>query len=110
MKEVLNHLKKDKSRYPEGWAYELFKEETAGTDLLEALLKLMNRIKSKQESPTILEKCNITSIHKKKSKRDFEKYRDIFRVQILRSILDPLMYNDSYYTINHSSFGPQLGQ
>ena len=68
MKEVLNHLKKDKSRDPEGWAYELFKEETAGTDLLEALLKLMNLIKSKQESPTILEKCNITSIHKKKIK------------------------------------------
>ena len=107
--EALKHLKKDKARDPEGWANELFKEETAGTDLLEALLKLMNMIKSKQEYPTILEKCNITSIHKKKSKRDFENYRGIFRVQILRSILDRLMYNDSYYTIDSNLTDGNVG-
>ena len=107
--EVLKHLKKDKSRDPEGWANELFKEETAGTDLVEAILKLMNLIKSKQEYPTILEKCNITSIHKKKSKRNFENYRGIFRVQILRSILDRLMYNDSYYTVDSNLTDGNVG-
>ena len=60
----------------------------------------MNLIKLKQEYPTILEKCNITSIHKKKSKRQFDNYRGVFRVQTLRSILDRLTYNDCYYTID----------
>ena len=78
----------------------MFKESAAGSDLLEAVLKLMNLIKLKQEYPTILEKCNITSIHKKKSKRQFDNYRGVFRVQTLRSILDRLTYNDCYYTID----------
>ena len=109
MMEVLKHLKMDKSRDPDGWANELFKKDAAGTDLLEATLKLMNLIKSKQVYPNILEKCNITSIHKKKSKRDFENYRGIFRVQVLRSILDRLMYNDSYYTIDSNLTDGNVG-
>lgn len=60
----------------------------------------MNLIKSKQTYPKILQKCNITSIHKKKSNKHFENYRGIFRVHILRSILDRLTYNDCYYTID----------
>ena len=48
-----------------------------------------------------MEKCNITAIHKKKSKKDFQNYRGVFRVQILRSILDRLTYNDCYYTIDN---------
>ena len=62
----------------EGYANEIVKDEVAGLDLLEALLKLMNLIKTKQIYPLVLEKYNITSIHKKKSKRDFEKYWGIF--------------------------------
>ena len=77
-------------------------EEVAGSDLLLAILKILNLIKKKQKYPKVMEKCNITSIHKKKSKKDFENYRGVFRVQILRSILDRLMYNDSYYTIDSS--------
>ena len=42
---VLNKLKKDKSRDPNGLANELFKKEAAGEDLKTAILKLMNRIK-----------------------------------------------------------------
>ena len=109
LKEVLKHLKKDKSRDPEGYANELFKEDVAGSDLLEALLKLMNLIKNKQQYPEVLEKCNITSLHKKKSKKDFENYRGIFRVQILRSILDRLVYNDSYYTIDSNLTDGNVG-
>ena len=107
--EVTKYLKKDKSRDPEGYANELFKKDAAGTDLLNATLKLMNLIKNKQEYPSILEKCNITSIHKKKSRRDFDNYRGIFRVQILRSILDRLMYNDSYYTIDSNLTDGNVG-
>ena len=78
LKEVLKHLDKDKSRDPEGYANELFKEDVAGSDLLETVLKLMNLIKNKQEYPKVLEKCNITSLHKKRSKKKFENYQGIF--------------------------------
>ena len=73
------------------------------------MLKLMNLIKKKQQYPTILEKCNITSIYKKKSRRDFENYRGVFRVQVLRSILDRLTYNDSYYTIDSNLTDGNVG-
>ena len=109
LKEVLKQLGNDKSRDPEGHINEIFKESVAGTDLLEATLKIMNLIKKKQKYPNILEKCNISSIHKKKSKRDFENYRGIFRVQILRSILDRLMYNDCYYTIDNNITDGNVG-
>ena len=46
---VLGKLKKDKSRDPNGLANELFKVDAAGSDLKEAILKLMNRIKSEQK-------------------------------------------------------------
>ena len=47
-----------------------------------------------------MEKCNITSLHKKNSKKDFSNYRGIFRVAVLRSILDRLLYDSSYETID----------
>ena len=100
LKEVLKQLKTDKSRDPDGYINELFKESVAGSDLLLGILKIMNMIKKQQIYPTILEKSNISSIYKKKSRRDFENYRGIFRVPILRSIFDRLTYNDSYYTID----------
>ena len=100
LKDALKQLAKDKARDPEGLANELFSESVAGEDLLLAVLKLMNAIKTKQQYPKSLEKCNITSIHKKKSRKGFNNYRGVFRVQILRSILDRLTYNDLYYTID----------
>ena len=62
---VLKQLSKNKFCDPEGLANELFKEEAAGTDLVKAVLKIMNLIKEKQMYPKVLEKCNVTSIHKK---------------------------------------------
>ena len=99
LKIVLTELKKNKSRDADGLANELFKE-AAGTDLLKAVLKLMNLMKEKQIFPEVLEKCNITSIHKKKAKNDFLNYRGVFRVTVLRSILDRLIYNSTYETID----------
>ena len=46
----------------------------------------MNLIKRTQKYPKVMEKCNITPIHKKKIKKEFKNYRGVFRVQILRSI------------------------
>ena len=44
LKEVLKKMAKDKSRDAEGYANEIFKEGAAGTDLLEAVLSLINLI------------------------------------------------------------------
>ena len=98
LKVVLKQMEDGKSRDADGFPNEIFKD--AGSDLLEAILKLMNQIKSQQKYPKLLQKCNITSIHKKKSKKLFHNYRGVFRVATLRSILDRLMYNDSYTTID----------
>ena len=47
-----------------------------------------------------MEKCNITSLQKRKSKQEFQNYRGVFRVNVLRSILDRLIYNSCYESID----------
>ena len=97
--EVIKDLDKDKSRDAIGHANELLK--CAGSDLKLAVLKLMNHMKSKHELPEVLQLCNITSLYKHKgSHKDFNNYRGVFRVTVLRSVLDRLIYNDSYSTID----------
>ena len=99
---VLKYLKKNKSRDPNGFANEIFKPEVAGEDLKIALLVMMNKIKQEQVFPTLLEHCTISSIFKKgkKGKNDLNNYRGIFRVNIFRSILDRLIFNDYYGKID----------
>ena len=98
---VLKGLKKGTSRDPYGYTNELFKNEVAGKDLKLATLKLMNKIKDQQTIPKSLQLCNITSIYKSKGPRNkFNSYRGIFRVTVLRNILDRLIYNDLYQTID----------
>ena len=101
LEKVLKYLKKNKSRDPHGFCNELFRPEVAGDDLKLALLKLMNRIKTDQVFPDCMEPCNISSIWKRKgSRNDFDSYRGIFRVTIFRTILDRLIYNDEYNTLD----------
>ena len=107
---VLKHLKKNKSQDPFGLPNEIFHADIAGDDLKLAILKLMNRIKTEQNFPEILEICNISSIYKRRGSRNsFENYRGIFRTTILRSILDKLIYNDEYYTIDDSLTDSNVG-
>ena len=98
---VLKHLKKNISRDPMGYANELFDINVAGDDLKKAIVSLMNRIKIEQTYPEVLEEVDISSIFKNKgSRNDFEFYRGIFRVPILRTVLDRLIYNDEYKNID----------
>ena len=106
---VLKGLKKDKSRDSRGYANELFMLSVAGDDLQLAVLNFMNLIKKKQQFPKLLEDCNITSIHKKGSKKELENYRGIFRVSVLRSILDKLIYNDTNQAIDESLTDGNVG-
>ena len=99
LEEVIRDLDKDKSRNAIGHANELLK--CAGCDLKLAVIRLMNLIKSKHELPEVLQYCNITSLYKHKgSHKDFNNYRGVFRVTDLRNVLDRLIYNDSYSTID----------
>ena len=107
---VLKHLKKNKSRDPLGLANEIFMPGVAGYDLKLAILKLMNKIKEEQVYPEALEQYNISSIYKNKGKQnDFNSYRGIFRVPILRSILDRLIYNDEYDKIDEGLTDSNVG-
>ena len=110
LEEAMKDLDRDKSRDALGQANELFKDDTAGSDFKLAILKLMNMIKDRQEYPKAMEMCNITSIYKNKgSHKDFNNYRGIFRVTILRSILDRLMYNDNYIVIDQNLTDGNVG-
>ena len=74
------------------------------------MLKLCNRIKAEQIFPEVLEKCDITAIYKNKGERnDFNNYRGIFRVPIIRAILDRLIYNDEYLTIDEALTDSNVG-
>ena len=108
--KVLKYLKDNKSRDPFGLANELFKKNAAGDDLKCAVLKLLNRIKSEQKYPEALEICDITSIYKLRGNiNDFNSYRGIFRVPIIRTILDRLIYNDEYEVIDEALSDSNVG-
>ena len=107
---ALKSLKNHKSRDPNDSANEIFKPDVAGEDLNEAILKLMNRIKTEQIYPKCLELCNITSIWKQKGPRNkFSSYRGIFRVSVFRSILDKLIYNGEYENIDANLTDSKVG-
>ena len=107
---VLDYLKKNQSRDPFSLANELFKKDVAGSDLKIAIIKVLNRIKEEQLYPEDLEQYDISSIYKNKNSRnDFDNYRGIFRVPILRTILDRLIYNDEYDTIDDDLSDSNVG-
>ena len=107
---MLKFLKNNKYRDPFGLCNELFKENVAGDDLKIAILKLFNRIKSEQIFPEILQICDITPIYKLKgNKNDFDSYRGIFRVPIIRTILDRLIYYDQYEVIDQALSDSNVG-
>ena len=67
--QALKDLKKNKSSDSLGHINELYKPDVIGSDLMLALLKLINKIKEQQIFSHALEACNITSIFKNKGKR-----------------------------------------
>ena len=107
---ALKDLGDNKSIDALGHINELYKRGVAGTDLKLATLILMNLIKDHQKYPDAFKPCNITSIYKHKgSHKDMNNYRGVFRVSVLRSILDRLIYNDSYHTIDDNITDQNVG-
>ena len=98
---VLKGLKTGKSKDPYDIPNELFKPEVAGSNLILAITKLMNRIKDELTFPSPMGVCNVTHLYKNKgSKQHFDSYRGIFRTPVLRNILDKLIYEDEYEEID----------
>ena len=108
VKYVIKHLKKKKSRDPYGYSNELIQE--GGDDLVLAITKLMNNMKSQQIFPECLNPCNITSLFKKKgSTKDLNNYRGVFRVTVFRNILDKLIFNDEYENLDKQLTDSNVG-
>jgi hypothetical protein len=89
---------------------ELFHPNVAGDDLVLAITMLMNRIKKELIYPSPMEVSNVTNLFKNKGQRSqFNSYRGIFRNTILRSILDKLMYNEEYESIDQNLTDGNVG-
>ena len=110
VKLVLNQLKTGKSKDPYDMPNEIFKKGVAGDDLILAITKLMNRIKDELLFPVPMNVCNVTNLFKNKgSKQHFDSYRGIFRTPVLRNILDKLVYNDEYETVDQNLTNCNVG-
>ena len=82
---------------------EIFKPDVAGSDLILAITKLMNRIKDELHFPEPINVCNVTNMFKNKGlKKHFDSFRGIFRTPVLRNILDKLIYDDEYENIDEN--------
>jgi hypothetical protein len=108
LEKVLKSLKNGKSRDPHGHIYELYKY--GGLALKYSLLKLSNLVKRKQTYPEILQPSNISSFYKKRGSRvDLNNDCGVFNVVKVRSIIDKLVYNDSYDKVDKSMSCSNLG-
>ena len=65
---VLKFLKSGKSKDPENYAAELFKEGAMEGNLKTSLLMMMNRMKKEMTLPESLRTALITVLHKRNSK------------------------------------------
>ena len=82
---------------------EIFKPDVAGSDLILAITKLMNRIKDELHFPEPINVCNVTNMFKNQGlKKHFDSFRGIFRTPVLRNILDKLIYDDEYENIDEN--------
>ena len=108
LNEAIKDLDKNKARDAIGHANEILK--CAGCDLKLAILKLMNHIKNTQTYPEAMQYCNITSLYKHKGNhKDFNNYRGVFRVTVLRSVLDRLVYNSCYTVVDDNLTDGNVG-
>ena len=70
----------------------------------------INLVKKTQKYPSIFSPANISSFWKKKGdKSDLENDRGIFNVTKIRSIMDRMLYNDIYDTIDKNMSCSNIG-
>ena len=69
----------------------------------------MNQIREKGEIPEFMKITNLTTVPKKGPITELENEWGIFRVDILRSILMKLIYNEKYPEIDENISDSQMG-
>ena len=107
---MLQSLKNNKSRDPHSLINEIFKPGVIGSDLERSLLLLFNRVKKEFEFPEIMRWANIISIYKGKGdKSSLENDRGIFIMNIFRSIMMKLVYNEEYETLDRNMSDSNIG-
>ena len=108
LKKAIARLKPNKCKDPHGHVNELYLN--MGEDGLQLLLNLLNQIKEEIIIPTDMDLSNVSTIYKGKgSKQDVINLRGIFKLPIIRNLLDRLVYFDEQEQIS-TSMGPfQVG-
>ena len=109
LKRALSSLKNNKARDHSGYINEIFKPGTIGSDLKSSLLIMFNILKKEKMIPIFMRISNITTVPKKGSLTLMENERGIFRVDIVRSILMTIIYNDKYPVIDQNISDSQMG-
>ena len=108
--KILANLKNEKSRDPHGLINELFKPGVCGKDLQLSLLMMMNKVKETLFIPKYVEYATIVSIYKGRGeKMDLQNDRGIFIVNIVRSILMKLSYQDKYKVVDKEMSDSNVG-
>ena len=100
--KALADLKNNKSRDHSGYVNEIFKEGVIGSDLKRSLLMMLNKLKLNRMIVEFMRFTNISTVPKKGSLTVLENERGIFRVDIVRSILMKIIYNDKYPEIDEN--------
>lgn len=110
LEKATANLKTNKTSDPNNMINELFKEGCIGSDLKEALLLLVNGIKSEMNLPEFVEYADIVSIYKNKgSKLDMKNDRGIFILTAFKKMIDKLTYNDLYEDIDENMSASNIG-
>ena len=108
LRTAIGKLKNNKCRDPHGHINELYKE--LGIDGLSSLLALLNRIKEELLIPNHLKLSNVSTIYKGKgSKKNVVNLRGIFKLPIIRNILDKLVHLQDSAVINENMGQFQVG-
>ena len=106
----MSALKRDKARDPLGFDNDLFKPGVCGPDLINAITRLVNSSKNEVCTPGVMKLTDISTIYKNKGSRfDLVNDRGIFNMVIFRKILDKLIYNDFYSSIDDNMSDSNVG-
>ena len=107
--KALADLKNNKARDHAGYVNEIFKKEVIGEDLKKSLLLMFNRLKLERMIAEFMRYSNITTVHKRGSLNELNNERGIFRVDVVRSILMRIIYNEKYPDIDRNMSDSQMG-
>ena len=108
--KVLKALKNNKSRDPQGFINDIFKPGVIGKNLRVGILLLVNGVKDNFYFPPFMQWANVTTIFKSKGSRlCLDSDRGIFVINILKRIIDRLIYNDKYEQIDGNMSDSNIG-